>query len=94
MDQMQPIEKLMQHLYVVPQFFPRVRLHVIPSALGLLRQIGEHSLRKAVLKVCETANRNMRETLEAHNDAHREETRRRAKCQQTYNRTFITTKLR
>lgn len=92
MSQLQAITKLTQTGAVAP-FLPQVRLHVIPSALALLPQIGANLLRKAELKVCETANKNTRETLEAHNEGHRQEALRRAKCQQSYHRTVISTKI-
>lgn len=92
MTQLQALNKLTQSGAIVP-FLPQVRLHVIPSALALLPQIGANLLRKAELKVCETANRNTRETLEAHNEGHRQEAHRRERCQQSYHRTVVSTKI-
>lgn len=92
MFQLQAVSKILQSGGSAAPFLPQVRLHVIPSALALLPQIGANLLRKAELKVCETANKNTRETLEAHNEGHRQEAHRRERCQQSYHRTVIATK--
>lgn len=91
MFKLQAIDEVFGSVPAAPAL-PQVRIHVIPSALALLPQIGASLLRKAVLKVCETANRNTRETLEAHNEGHRQEAHRRERCQQSYHRTVATTK--
>lgn len=73
-------------LMVVP-LFSHIRLHVIPSVLGLLPQIGLSLIKKGQLKVIETANRNTKEVLEQHLEGHRRNAKIQEKLQQAFTRT-------